>query len=124
MKFTFRQTIFILSIFLFFLYLNIFQPMSGDDLLRFKMDILYNQTMLHQLQLDYNYLTGRISAQILVYIFLNKSYPFLLYFFDFINALVMTLFIIILYKIITIEKDEILSKKFIVFFSIFMILLV
>ncbi|KYW83580.1 DUF6056 family protein, partial [Francisella hispaniensis] len=37
-------------------------------------------------------------------------------------ALVMTLFIIILYKIITIEKDEILSKKFIVFFSIFMIL--
>lgn len=122
MKFTFRQTIFILSIFLFFLYLNIFQPMSGDDLLRFKMDILYNQTMLHQLQLDYNYLTGRISAQILVYIFLNKSYPFLLYFFDFINALVMTLFIIILYKIITIEKDEILSKKFIVFFSIFMIL--
>lgn len=98
--------------------------MSGDDLLRFKMDILYNQTMLHQLQLDYNYLTGRISAQILVYIFLNKSYPFLLYFFDFINALVMTLFIIILYKIITIEKDEILSKKFIVFFSIFMILLV
>ena len=122
MKFTFRRIIFILSIFLFFLYLNIFQPMSGDDLLRFNMDVLHDQTMLHQLQLDYNSLTGRISAQILVYIFLNKSYPFLLYFFNFINALVMTLFIIILYKIITIEKGEILSKKFIVFFSIFIIL--
>ncbi|APC91294.1 MULTISPECIES: DUF6056 family protein [Francisella] len=122
MKFTFRRTIFILSIFLFFLYLNIFQPMSGDDLLRFNMDVLYNQTMLHQLQLDYNSLTGRISAQILVYIFLNKGFPFLVYLFNFINSLIMTFFIIILYKIITIEKGEILSKKFIVFFSIFIIL--
>ncbi|APC96136.1 hypothetical protein IBE10_06010 [Francisella tularensis subsp. novicida] len=122
MKVTFGRTIFILLIFLFFLYLNIFQPMSGDDLLRFNMDSLYNQSILNQLRLDYHSLTGRISAQILVYVFLNKSYPFLLYIFNLINSLIMTLFIIILYKIISIDKGEIFSKKFIVFFSIFMIL--
>lgn len=109
-----QNNLHIINIFVF-LYLNIFQPMSGDDLLRFNMDSLYNKSILNQLRLDYNSLTGRISAQILVHVFLNKSYPFLLYIFNLINSLIMTLFIIILYKIISIDKGEIFSKKFIVF---------
>ncbi|MDE5009058.1 hypothetical protein NAI53_09500, partial [Francisella tularensis subsp. holarctica] len=84
------------------------------------MDSLYNKSILNQLRLDYNYLTGRISAQILVHVFLNKSYPFLLSIFNLINSLIMTLFIIILYNIISIDKGEIFYKNFIVFFSIFM----
>lgn len=112
-----QNNLHIINIFVF-LYLNIFQPMSGDDLLRFNMDSLYNKSILNQLRLDYNSLTGRISAQILVHVFLNKSYPFLLYIFNLINSLIMTLFIIILYKIILLTKAK-YSLKSLLFFLVF-----
>ena len=122
MKNHLNKTTLVFLIFLFFLCLNYFQPISGDDVLRYSMDVLYKNSMLHQLSLDYRYLSGRFSAQILIYIFLNKSYPSLLYAFDLINSLIMTSFIIILYKVTTNNKGVILSREFAIFLSIFIIL--
>ena len=62
-----------------------------------------------------------MSAQILVYLFLNKSYPFLIYAFNIINSMMLSFFIIILYKIITCD-EELKSKKFIIYLGIFLTL--
>lgn len=60
---------------------------------------------------DYFYWTGRISAQIQIYLLLNRSYPCLIYLIDLINAFAMTVLIVYLYKSIIKNRESILSKN-------------
>ena len=68
---------------------------------------------------DYFYWIGRVSAQIQVYLLFNRSYPCLIYLIDLINAFAMTVLIVYLYKSVIKNHENILSKKFIVYISLF-----
>ncbi|AVC43965.1 hypothetical protein B4919_03805 [Francisella tularensis subsp. novicida] len=103
-------------LFVYFLIINIMQPLIADDFPRANIDALYNHTIISNLFYDYLNWTGRITAQLPVYIFLNKSMHFMVYFFDIINAFAICFFIFIFFKIITKDKESIISKSFLVYF--------
>ncbi|WP_256868903.1 DUF6056 family protein [Francisella sp. Scap27] len=108
-------------IFCLFLFINYCQPLIMDDFWRSNIDALYKGTILSNLYHDYFYWTGRMSAQLPVYLFFNKSYPFLLVLINFINAFAMTLFIIYLYKSVMKNKYKVCSKHFIIYLSLFLL---
>ncbi|XSZ47308.1 hypothetical protein ACP8HZ_00235 [Francisella noatunensis] len=69
---------------------------------------------------DYFYWTGRVSAQLPVYILFNKSYPSLIYVVDMLNALALTVLVVYLYKLIFRDQVSIISRKFIIYACLFM----
>lgn len=107
----------LLGLFLYFLIINIYQPLFADDFVRANIDAFYDHTVLLNLYHDYIHWTGRITAQLPVYIFLNKSMHFMIYLFDCINAFVICSFIFIFFKTITKDKESIISKSFLVYFT-------
>jgi hypothetical protein len=60
-------------IFIICLAFNMLYPLYNDDLLRINMQIVSKGHLLQQLYYDYYHLTGRILAQILEYLFLDKQ---------------------------------------------------
>lgn len=111
----------IFSIFCIFLFINLCQPLVMDDFWLSNINALYKGTIFTNIYQDYFYWTGRVSAQIPVYLFFNKSYPFLLGFIDLINAFAMTSLIIYLYKSVIKNEYNVCSKQFIIFLSLFLL---
>ncbi|WP_041263630.1 DUF6056 family protein [Francisella salina] len=116
-----RYQIFIyVLIFAYFLVLNLCQPLMMDDLWRSNINALYNGTVFAHLKSDYLYWTGRVSAQLPVYILFNKSYTSLIYVVDMLNALALTVLVVYLYKLIFRDQVSILSRKFVIYACLFM----
>ncbi|WP_407877047.1 DUF6056 family protein [Francisella sciaenopsi] len=109
-----------LSIFTYFLIINLCQPLMMDDLWRSNVNALHDGTIWFHIRGDYFYWTGRVSAQLPVYILFNKSYPSLIYVVDMLNALALTVLVIYLYKLIFRDQVSILSRKFIIYVCLFM----
>ncbi|AXA33581.1 DUF6056 family protein [Francisella adeliensis] len=116
-----KKHIIILPIFCIFLFINFCQPLVMDDFWRSNINALYNSTILINLYHDYFHWTGRMSAQIPVYLFFNKSYPFSIALINFINAFAMTSLIIYLYKNTIKDKYNVCSKSFIIYLSLFLL---
>ncbi|MED7788578.1 DUF6056 family protein [Francisella sp. 19X1-34] len=110
--------IIILSLFFYFLIINIWQPLTADDFPRANIDAFYNHTIITNILNDYFGHTGRIVAQLLVYIFFNKNIPSMIYLLDVINAFAICFFVCIFFKLITKDKVSIKSKEFLVYFAL------
>lgn len=107
----------------FFLLLNYLQPMRADDFGRANTDMLANGLimMVHSIQVDYMTWTGRVSAQALIYLLMSKTYITLsLFIVNFVNSMAFYLFMLLSFKIVTLNKGKILSKDFIVFSFFFL----
>lgn len=109
-----------LLIFTYFLIINLCQPLMMDDLWRSNVNALHDGTVWFHIRSDYFYWTGRVSAQLPVYILFNKSYPSLIYVVDMLNALALTVLVVYLYKLIFRDQVSILSRKFIIYACLFM----
>ncbi|MEY8701855.1 DUF6056 family protein, partial [Francisella philomiragia] len=114
------QIIIYLLIFFYFLIINFCQPLQMDDLWRSNVNALHDGTVWSHIKSDYFYWTGRVSAQLPVYLLFNKSYPSLVYVIDIINALALTVLVIYLYKSIVKNQQSVLSRKFVVYACLFM----
>lgn len=111
----------ILLIFFIFVFINFCQPLIMDDFWRSNINALHDGTIFPNLYHDYFYWTGRISAQTPIYIFFNKSYPFLLIPLNLINAFAMTTLLLCLYNSAVKFKHNIYSKNFIIYLSLFIL---
>ncbi|WP_150466986.1 DUF6056 family protein [Francisella sp. SYW-9] len=122
-KYCFIFVISILFVSYFFL-LNYLQPLRADDFGRAYTDALSKGFIIYLRGIGSNYFhwTGRITAQALIYLFLNKSYIHILVFIiNILNSICFYLFLLISFRIVTLDKGKILSKDFLlyVFFFIF-----
>ncbi|MED7788474.1 DUF6056 family protein [Francisella sp. 19X1-34] len=122
-KYCFVFVISILFITYFFL-LNYLQPLRADDFGRACTDALNKGFIIYLRGIGSNYFhwTGRITAQALIYLFLNKSYiNVLVFIINILNSICIYLFLLLSFRIVTMDKGKILSKDFLlyVFFFIY-----
>lgn len=118
--YTFLVAFFIFA--LFFL-LNYLQPLRADDYGRAITDAVNKGFIIYLRGIGSNYFhwTGRISAQALIYLFLNKSYiGICIFVINILNSISFYLFILYSYKIVTYRKHvNLLSRDFLVYFFFF-----
>ena len=96
-------------------------PLMVDDIFRSQISAFYNHTIIDNLINDYLTHTGRISAQLLSYIFFNKNMHYMLYIADAISAILLNVLIVYMYKIITDRTQPSSDSKYLTYISIFII---
>lgn len=70
-----KNKLFLINIilFIYIFLLNLYYPLISDDFVRINISTLDNKQLFNQLNIDYHYLTGRLIAQLLIYLVFNKS---------------------------------------------------
>lgn len=103
-------------IFGFFLFLNLCQPIAMDDFWRAINDALVKHDLFSLLIYDFGHWTGRMTAQIPVYVlFSQKHINISFWVISIINAFAFYLAIIYSFKIVTRNKYDLFSKDFLIF---------
>lgn len=113
-------------LFIVFFTINCFQPLVADDFCRSIVSALSNHTMINSLISDYYGWSGRVTAQILVYVFFNKPYQiYLNILFNLLNAFFLISFIKMTFYI-SIENDTLkkTAGNFLVFLFLFLCILI
>lgn len=113
-------------LFIFLLCINYFQPLIVDDLSLSSSAALYNHTILAHIFSSYLTWSGRVTAQILAYIFFNKPYQdALTVIFNLLNTLLLVSFINIIFKIsVKNNVSKFTVNTFLVFIFIFLLILI
>lgn len=111
-------------LFAYFLVLNFFQPLVSDDLCRGAAAALWNHTIWEHLVSDYMNWTGRMTAQLLAYVFLNAPLEgYLIPLFNVVNSFALAVFIFKTFRISTINSPKLsASPRFYVFYAAVMLL--